>query len=321
MTRSHTQVVSVRRRLRALALPLALAGLFLAVLAGPAFAASVQDIGTLPGGTSSGASAVDDSGQVVGYSDLGNGGVHAFLWAEGGGMFDLGTFPDAPFEFSVATGVSHPSGVVQVVGYAATDTGVLHAFSWTEDGGMVDLGTLPGVGNGYSSATGVNDSGQVVGVSETSSGASHAFLWTDTDGMVDLGTLPGAQIDQSEATSINDSGQVAGRSWTSSGKQHAFSWTQGEGMTDLGALLGNSFANGINEAGEVVGYAEVGVDVGGASGAGTRAFSFRKEVGVMVNIGALSAPPFDYSNATGVNDSRQIVGVSGTSTGSLHGFS
>ena len=35
---------------------------------------------------------------------------------------------------------------------------------------------------------------------------------------------------------------------------HAFLWSSGSGMVDLGTLGGGSFATGINDSGEVVGF-------------------------------------------------------------------
>jgi probable HAF family extracellular repeat protein len=71
--------------------------------------------------------------------------------------------------------------------------------------------------------------------------------------MVDLGTLGGTS---SSANDINASGQVAGRSDTASGAERAFLWTVGSGMVDLGmpgGVDGRSQADGINDAGRVVG--------------------------------------------------------------------
>src|ERR1700682_1286437 len=49
------------------------------------------DLGTLPGGTTSAATALNVNGQVVGSADTANGATHAFSWTALGGMVDLGT--------------------------------------------------------------------------------------------------------------------------------------------------------------------------------------------------------------------------------------
>src|SRR4029450_13217009 len=49
------------------------------------------DLGTL-GGRNSIAEALNDHGQVVGFSTFANETYHAFSWTAAGGMVDLGTF-------------------------------------------------------------------------------------------------------------------------------------------------------------------------------------------------------------------------------------
>src|SRR5262245_39244071 len=51
--------------------------------------ARIVDLGTL-GGPGSNAQAVNESGQVVGWSPLASGELHGFLWTEQAGMRDLG---------------------------------------------------------------------------------------------------------------------------------------------------------------------------------------------------------------------------------------
>src|SRR6185436_11038407 len=75
------------------------------------------DLGTLPGGGQSGAAAINDAGQVVGYSFLdGAPSHHAFLY-NGGPLVDLGTFGGNE---SAPTGINK-SG--QVTGYATLANG------------------------------------------------------------------------------------------------------------------------------------------------------------------------------------------------------
>ena len=136
---------------------------------------------------------------------------------------------------------------------------------------MTDLGTL---GLGFSRAFAINDSGHVVGDS-----GGHAFLWTLELGMIDLGTLGGMD---SLASGCNNSGQVVGQSTLANGLDHAFLWTVEDGMIDLGAWGWVSFAKGINELGQVVGYG----DTPGISPLSMHAFLWTAEDG-MTDLGTL----------------------------------
>ena len=101
----------------------------------------MRDLGNLGGGYS-GASGINDAGQVSGYSYTAAGGYGAFITGpDGMGMRDLGTL--------IGGGTSLASGINdagQVVGGSSTAGGSIHAFITGPDGmGMRDLGTLGGV--------------------------------------------------------------------------------------------------------------------------------------------------------------------------------
>jgi probable HAF family extracellular repeat protein len=160
----------------------------------------ITDLGTLPGHRGSGATSINNSGQVVGSS-----GGRAFLW-EDGRMTDLGTLPG--HQGSGATSIND-SG--QVVGISGTASGELRAFLW-QNGRMTDLGTPPGAVNAI--AYDINASGQVVGIAATAeetppASLGFAVLWSN--GVIrNLNDLiePASGVVLTSARSINDAGQI-----------------------------------------------------------------------------------------------------------------
>jgi probable HAF family extracellular repeat protein len=168
------------------------------------------------------------------------------------GITDLGT---------LGGGNSVPIWVTNsgdVIGYSETGkvdgfgNPIQHGFLWSK-GMMQDLGTL---GGNNSFALGGNEEGQVVGYADIPGGAtSHAALWY-MGTVTDLGTLAGPD-GFSFAQLINNNHQIVGGSTTADGTFRGFLWDRGV-TTDLGTLGGpNSFGNGINERGQIVGGATV----------------------------------------------------------------
>jgi probable HAF family extracellular repeat protein len=171
----------------------------------------MRDLGSFGGGFST-AHGINDTGQVVGFSETAGGGQHAFITGpDGMGMRDLGTLGGTgSHDYSVASGINDAG---QVAGGSDTvGNGNAHAFITGPNGmGMRDLGTLSGA---FSSAFayGINDAGQVVGASFTTAGRSiHAFITgPDGVGMTDLNSLvdlPDGVI-LTYAYDINSVGQV-----------------------------------------------------------------------------------------------------------------
>ncbi len=76
----------------------------------------IQDLGTLPDGTSSRALAINDRREVVGISEA-SVGVHAFLWTEQGGMQDLNELLTLRFGFVLTHAVAiSAEGVIVATG-------------------------------------------------------------------------------------------------------------------------------------------------------------------------------------------------------------
>ncbi|GAA2167598.1 hypothetical protein [Pedococcus bigeumensis] len=227
---------------------------------------------------------LSDLGLVVGERD-----GHAFSWsARTKLMTDLGGAR------SVANGVNDLGQIVGSSGFGL----VSHAALWNRGSQQpIDLGTL---GGNYSTAWAINNFGVVVGDSDTADGISHAFRWDPRSRrMSDLGTLGG---DFSSASAINDLGQIVGWARTSQFLGHAFRWDPwSRRMHDLGVLPNSvvSFATGINNRGEVVGYTN---NVGDFT---DRTFRWDPRTARM---SSLPGVPDVYSHATGINELGQVVG-------------
>jgi probable HAF family extracellular repeat protein len=245
----------------------------LAIHAAPAPKWTIQTLGNLgAGGTL--AYAVNNHGEIVGYSRTTSGQIRAFHWADGV-MTDAG-----------ALNPSFPSAL-----YAINDQGIGLG---TGNGGEVALwddGAWAPIGrNGTPIA--LNKFGHVAGTSWNGNG-SVAYLYrdgtfTDIPALVNYG--PGFQ---SNALALNDRGMVVGAAALDWGVSHAYTWKDGV-MTDLGTFGGtHSTATDVNNRGVVVGSA--------SDGAVTRAFYYdgimRPVCGLMVE-----------SDAQGINDRGAIVG-------------
>jgi probable HAF family extracellular repeat protein len=251
----------------------------------------MQDLGTL-GGRTSLATAVNDAGQVIGQSERADGALHAFLWA-GGRMADLGALSGRNSALhSFSRGASDSS--LPAVGSAEIAGGV-HALLYTNNG-LLDLDGPLG-GRGRSFASGINAAGALVGGARTATGVTHAFQLIPGR-MQDLGTLGGQN---SSATAISAAGHVIGNAETTAGAVHAFLWPGSGPLQDLGTLGGrNSFAAAINSSGQIVGRS-------GSAGGVTHAFVYDGSMRDLNNL-VPAGSGWDLVDATGINDSGQIVG-------------
>ncbi|HEU5296233.1 MAG TPA: hypothetical protein VFU71_15750 [Burkholderiaceae bacterium] len=193
-----------------------------------------------------------------------------------------------------------------------------------------ELGNLSGQPGGSVQANAINEAGQVVGSSTNASGKTRAFRTAANRAITpadDLGTLGG---NTSVAYAINNNGQVVGDADTAlagpfnSVVRRAFRLDPGGTMIDLGTLapnggvngFNNSGARGINDAGQVVGVANVPPDA-----CGSVSHAFRTSPNATIapvggnDLGTLVPPPFvncRSSIAFGINSGGTAVGNSAT---------
>jgi probable HAF family extracellular repeat protein len=255
----------------------AVLGLVLAGAPSPARAAPAGDyfvrcLGA--GGLSSAALRINERGEILGRSSLGEAGnPYGWIWrndaversdavaidSSGGavlsrdGRLYLAQDGEVLAEIGPAgeNMVSAMNDHGQLVGQRGLGTG--RATLWRWDGAdlsVVDLGTL---GGPFSTARAINEVGDIVGQFGVDDRTVHAFFWRDGI-MTDLETLAGGS--GSDAYAVNAAGQVAGISYTSDRLPRAVLWTD-DTIIDLGTLTGGersySYAYGINDDGVVVG--------------------------------------------------------------------
>jgi probable HAF family extracellular repeat protein len=167
-------------------------------------------------------------------------------------------------------------------------------------GVMKNLGTLGGLA---SAATAINTTGTVVGSADLASGAPHAFM--ESGGvMTDLGTFDGAAA-TSNAIAINSAGEIVGWSTAPGGTGNvAFLYSHGS-MTDLGTLGGgtSSVANGINNAGVVIGNSNTAV---------SDEHGFIYQNGTMTDLGTLGGAT---SSVDAINGNGVVTGSSENTSG------
>jgi probable HAF family extracellular repeat protein len=255
---------------------------------------NATDLGTL-GGSNSAAYAINDAGQVAGWSETTPGSAYtrATLW-NGATVTVLGTL----HENNDAAYAINDAGKVAGSGNIA---GGGHAILW--DGGATAT-RLPSPANEhYSGALAINNADQVAGSIQTTSGPTRATVWTSTT-ITTLGTLGGSN---SAAYAINDAGQVAGWSATTGDATHATLWN-GTTATDLGTLAGGvrSWANAINKDGIVVGdssTARGSFDLHATIWIGTTA----TDLNSLLDASTVSAG-WVLIDATDINDHGWIVG-------------
>jgi probable HAF family extracellular repeat protein len=208
----------------------------------------VQDLGTL-GGNSSQAYALNNSGQVVGFSNISNNVyAHAVLFS-GTGSNNIDLDSQGPVSYTGEARGINDSG--QIIGWAYTSSGRNEATLFTASG-KVNLGDLCNSPTA-SEAQAINGAGTVIGYADdcfyTAQGCRFSGQGSNN---VSLGGIGGGI--NGVAYDINASGQIVGYGTRSDNEAQHATLFSGLNNVDLGTLGGfNSHAYGINNAGQIVG--------------------------------------------------------------------
>ncbi|HVE16557.1 MAG TPA: hypothetical protein VNB29_07460 [Chthoniobacterales bacterium] len=268
---------------------------------------TITDLGTLSSSNTTGTqpNAINDLGEVTGYSDIDGNTTHAFLYSKGA-MTDLLSLGG---NYSVGNAINN-SGVV--VGAANYYNGFMTFMGiYAFDGYMGGIGTL---GGARSFVAGINDAGQMVGSADTNSGATHAFRREKDGTFVDVTAFSGAGTN-SYGQAINQGGAIVGQA-NVAGDAHFHAFVAAGIGFDLTPNLTNddscayALNNGVDPSlSRVVG--SVGTN------ANERAAIFAVNTAPAL-LGSL--PGGDSSSrALGVNDAGTIVGFASVTT-ATHAF-
>src|SRR5881398_1685191 len=299
---------------------------------------NVSNLASL-GGTSSGGNSINDQTWVAGYSRMLNRDRHATLWRNSA-LTDLATLGGP--NRSVTWNVKNTAGII--VGISQTADPQLLGESWSsaafystpKNVGYINLGfvweqnqmrglpNFPGGNNGF--ATGANNLGQVVGWAENGVHDStccctqvlqfRPAMWTlgPPDQIHELPLIPGDT--SGAATAINDNGQIVGISGICDqavGRhtaKHAVLWENGT-VTDIYLNAPAPWWNtptAINQRADVVGFAG---DPAFVEGDIIHAFIWTREDGIrQLKPLPNRTPKHVDSEAYGINESRQVVGIS-----------
>lgn len=226
--------------------------------------------------------AMNNAGQIVGFTGLASGGTETVVYT-GGVLHKLGAFGGVA---SYGTAINDAGAIT---GSFQTASGESHGFLY-QDRHAIDIGA-------GTAGRGINARGDVVGSKHSANGET-GFVYA-AGKLTELGNL--GLGTEARAIDIDDAGNIAGESSighdAEHGAVHPFLYRDGV-MADLGPLGNNRVAGAvaINNAGQVAGYSE-GLD-------GTHAFLY--QAGTMRDLGNLGSESLSIH---GMNAHGMLVGT------------
>lgn len=273
----------------------------------------MQSLGSLSGSKYSNGIAINESGTIVGSANDGSGSTKAIIWDSTNGLRELPVPGSMPYKS--ASNINDAGHIVASDG----DGFFCNGYLLKNDTWINIIPDIPG-GSAYTAPSAINNNDQVVGMCHYAykdgnnnglSGPGQAFVWDEITGTRILPNL--SAYPESCAYGINDNGVVVGQSAYENLGYSAVIWS-GSSITELGTFGGIcSRAEGINNEGLVVGWAEL-------SDRTNRAFVYSD--GTMHNLNNLIDPSLGWtlSDALAINDSGWITGVGSNADGQGHAF-
>jgi probable HAF family extracellular repeat protein len=253
---------------------------------------------------------INDSGQIVGRYVDSAGIFHGYLLSDGN---------FTPIELPGAS-ATRPLGINldgDIVGHYVSQGQQERGFLLRD--GMFTTIHFPNAA--HTVAVGINDSGAISGYYVDAKKKTHGFV-LDAETFTGI-DFPGANY--TEAWRVNNSGQIAGRYLGVDGNFHLYRLQNGnfESFNCPGAVetapSGYSHVGGLNNLGDIVSAYASGRPYANLSNHNV----FGNVHGLLLSEGVFTSidPPAAIETvASGINDSRQVVGVYTDATGRWHGY-
>ena len=251
------------------------------------------------------ARALNDSGQVVGFSNVDNIGDRGFFFS-GGVMHDLGVYPVGGYAITLPSGINNSGTIVGQAVHSTFDFSNPQAFSSN------GLSYTP-LGNGLAAAIDINDAGKILALQTYFQSylmvVGSGNNWPQVRLVSGFGQLSQGDDPSWPISSINRLGLMAG-----SEPNPQTNWQSGvifygtassSPVLDVGTEPGQtgSVLMRVNNLGQAAGYS------------GTHAVLFSNNT--LVNLGNLGGT---YNRAFGINDSGQVVGTASLASTASHAF-
>ncbi len=254
----------------------------------------ITDLGSI-GGTLLVPTAINDLGQIVGWSSFLHDSIRAFSWQQGK-IIKLSVIPGD--KISMANAINSKG---QIVGTSSRAGGASHAVLW-DKGGVVSLGVIGSGKLSGGSVQAINDVGQIIVNKITYPDGSeasrlHPAVQTQQVLVCTLKSITDGRPVGHNAViglGINNSGAVVGSHFDA--VRHSLSgylWKDGV-FTDLGDFL----PSGINAGGVIVGTRREGK-------LGTSTAALWKDGTVTL----LRAPSAYRTEGTAISDKEEIIGA------------
>jgi hypothetical protein len=220
----------------------------------PPYAQSNYINENFPGSAQTQVIGIDNKGNTCGFWVTAGGTNHGFV--EWNGVFASYNDPNTPHmkgSVNQLLGINN-NGVA--VGFYNDAAGHSHAYQVNQATGVFSAIKIPG--DVSTQATGINNNGDIVGFGTDSSG--NTTSWLLHDGHLTTYQHPNGGTN-TQAFGVNDHDEIVGTYLDSSGVSHGFTLKSPLGpvshwqtIDDPNAMAGTTVVNGLNDAGDLVGF-------------------------------------------------------------------